>query len=274
MARDPHRCTLRQAVAPVGDVDPSSDAPSAGISPLLPAMESNSLREPYPAAAQPDGSSERVLERPNTGTAARAYPSEIFTPEEVLALIGGCRKDRWGLRLRAYIAVLYRTGMEANEGLSLCYEHLDLSPGAEKVQIPASRLKPRVLTLDDMAASILQRWLAVRRPLPGEHVFCTLHGKTLGGPWAASELRRELRKLGNDVLGKRVNAGAFRNTLTAELIIEQWPLPYIQTQLGLQGIWSFRDIFPKLGIESAPQNEVAEIARARPSWGPPSGERP
>lgn len=199
---------------------------------------------------------------------AKTYPSEIFTAEEVVALVSACPNTPSGLRLRAYIAVLYRTGMEASEGLSLRYRNLDLTVGHETVRVPASRLKRRILALDEFAVAILNDWLVVRRRLPGDHVFCTIRGKTSGNAWAAPETRRELRDLGREVLGKRVNAGAFRTTLTAELIIEQWPLPYIQTQLGVQGIWSFREIFPKLGIGGAPQAEVAEVARTRPAWGP------
>jgi integrase len=196
----------------------------------------------------------------------KTFVTEIFTPEEVRTLLDGCSENAWGLRLSAYIALLYRTGMEASEGLSLTLSHLDLTPGHETVHVPATRLLPRILALDDMALSFLRPWMEARSTMPGTHIFCVLRGKTAGSMWAECDMRRVFRELGRDALGKRLNAGALRNTLTAELIIEQWPLPYIQTQLGLQGIWSFREIFPKLGIEGAPQHEVAEIARARPPW--------
>lgn len=218
---------------------------------------------------EPKGSDEGLEPSKAAIERGRVHPSEIFSANEVVALIDACSLDAWGRRLRAYIAVLYRTGMDASEGLALRYQHLDLTSGQEAVRVPASRLRPRTLALDSFAVVILKQWLELRRPLPGEHVFCTLHGPTLGEAWASSAMRRVLRDLGRDVLGKRVNTAALRNTLTAELIVEQWPLPYIQTQLGLEGIWSFRDIFPRLGIRAAPQAEVAEIARARPPWGLP-----
>ena len=52
--------------------------------------------------------------------------------------------------------------------------------------------------------------------------------------------------------------------MAAELIVEQWPLTYMQSQLGLKSVWSFREIFPQLGVTAAPEKDVIEIARSRP----------
>jgi hypothetical protein len=38
----------------------------------------------------------------------------------------------------------------------------------------------------------------------------------------------------------------------------------MQTQLGLTSAWSFTKLFPRLGIEAADDDDVAEIARSRP----------
>ena len=99
---------------------------------------------------------------------------------------------------------------------------------------------------------MLREWLEVRTPLPGTHVFCVLRGKTVGSQWSDTDVRRIMRELGDSVLGRRLNPGSLRYTLIAELIIEQWPLPYIETQLGFQSFYALREIFPKLGIGRAP----------------------
>jgi hypothetical protein len=143
---------------------------------------------------------------------------------------------------------------------------LVLTPGEDAIRVPATRLVPRTLALDEAVVAIIHEWLAVRDKLPGDFVFCVLRGKTAGSRWSDADMRRTVRDHGETVLGKRLNVGALRITLTAELIVEQWPLPYIQTQLGLRTLSSFREIFPKLGITGAPPEEVAEIARARPVW--------
>jgi len=119
-----------------------------------------------------------------------------------------------------------------------------------------------VLALDGATVEILNEWLDFGQSFPGAHLFCVLRGKTVGGRWSDAQVRWELKELAHVLGGKRLNIGSLRTTLTAELIVEQWPLPYIQTRLGLQGIWSFREILPKLGIAGVPEEEVAVRRRS------------
>ncbi len=193
----------------------------------------------------------------------KTLPPEMFVPDEISRLLDACPTTPWGLRLRAYIVLLYRTG-EASEALALTRAHVDLTEGQGVARVLPTRLTARTLALDETVCGILREWLEVRDSFPGDHVCCVLRGKTAGTARSDVDARRSLRELGVEVLGKRLHPGAFRVTLTAELIVEQWPLPYIQTQLGLQSFYSFKEIFPKLGIRPAPEAEVAEVARARP----------
>ena len=196
---------------------------------------------------------------------ARELPPEVFTQEEVRELLNACNDTPFGRRLRALVALLYRTGIEISEALLLRLDDVNLTEGAGAIRVTPTRLLPRTLALEDPLCRLLGDWLVVRSGLPGDHLFCNIRGPGRGQPWAVADVRRQFRDLG-DVIGRRVNAGSFRLTLIAELVTEQWPLSYIQTQLGLQNVWSLRFLFPRLGIEPAPETEVAEIGRARPPW--------
>ena len=73
----------------------------------------------------------RVTTRP---TRRRTYPAEVLTPNEVLALLAQCsQKSSLGLRHRALITVLYRTGVRCSEALALLPKDVDLRGGSVAV---------------------------------------------------------------------------------------------------------------------------------------------
>jgi integrase len=77
-------------------------------------------------------------------------------------------------------------------------------------------------------------------------------------------VREWLRDLGKGTLGLRVHPQAFRHTLAAELLVEGWPLPYLQAQLGLQSLVALQNLYRHLDIRIPPSEEVMEIIRTRP----------
>ncbi|MEK6798040.1 MAG: tyrosine-type recombinase/integrase [Planctomycetota bacterium] len=79
-------------------------------------------------------------------------------------------EDRWrcsgryaptGLRNRALIALLYRTGLRINEALSLYPKDLDLEGGSVRV-LNGKGGKSRTVGLDPGAAAVIERWLEAR----------------------------------------------------------------------------------------------------------------
>jgi integrase/recombinase XerC len=196
----------------------------------------------------------------------KTLPAEIIPAEQVRALVDACPKTTpYGLRLAAFIAVLYRTGMKVSELLKTRLKDVDLRSGHESIRAAGGKnLRRRRLGLDSYALPHLTKWLTAREGLPGDLVFCVVHGPTAGRAWNVMGARHDLRRLAPQVRDGRVHPEAFRLTCAAELIVEQWPLTYMQAQLGLTSAWSFTKLFPRLGIEDADDADVAEIARFRP----------
>jgi site-specific recombinase XerD len=56
-------------------------------------------------------------------------PAEILTPQEVLAILHECRDTTTGIRDRALITVMYRSGLRVSEALSLEPKDVDLDIG-------------------------------------------------------------------------------------------------------------------------------------------------
>ena len=131
--------------------------------------------------------------------------------------------------------LLYRTGMTPGEVLALETSDIDWTPSQESVHVHSGSLRlHRRLALDRAALRLLKPWWDERQALPGTHLFCTLWGRTTGGPWHASSVRtlmREARERAG-ISAERVNPQAFRYSLPAELVIEQWPWTYIQRSLA------------------------------------------
>lgn len=210
------------------------------------------------------------LNRPSA-LSGKKLPPLILREKFILRMLEECGDDFSGRRLAAYIALSWRTGVEIMEALTLRIGDLDLTPGVEAAAVTATRLIDRRLALDPFAVRYLRAWLAVRCQLPGDHVLCVVEGNTAGSDWSDSDVRRALKRVAaavehryGEVLERSITTRDLRLTLLAELMLEQWPLPYLQTQFGLTTLETFRVVLPQLGIHPAEQEEVEHIARARP----------
>jgi len=185
---------------------------------LPPQMERNrnGPPTPHPAAARPK----------------RRLPPEVLTDAEVCALMGTCgRYAPTGLRNRALIALLYRTGLRINEALSRFPKDLELTDGSVRV-LHGKGGKSRTVGLDSGAAAIIERWLNMRLTLGlnGRHpVFCTLRGHPMSDAYVRVMLKRLATRAGID---KRVHAHGFRHTHAAQLRAEGVDIAIISRQLG------------------------------------------
>jgi integrase/recombinase XerD len=180
------------------------------------------------------------------GPSGQKWPAEVLTPDEIQALINACSaKAPTGIRNRALMALLYRSGLRISEAIGYPgrdEQKITLPDGREKIQPARDPIPPlRVSNIDLAARSIrlletksseaqtarlhpsavdaVARWLDVRRQLGlngRQPAFCTLKG----GPLREQYVRTLLGRLADEKhadLAKRVHPHAFRHTYAVEL---------------------------------------------------------
>lgn len=163
-------------------------------------------------------------------------PPEVYTPEEIKALINGCgRRSPSGIRNAGLIAILYGAGLRINEALSLVPSDLDLSKGLIRV-LHGKGDKYRTCGLSPDCQAILERWLERRKAMGfngREPVFCGISKNAWGTSLNDSYFRVAFPRLGRKVgIEKRIHAHALRHSMANELSNEGQNLSIISAQLG------------------------------------------
>lgn len=174
----------------------------------------------------------------------RRFHPEVLTDTEVRALMDACGKSATGLRNRALIAILYRSGLRIREALELRPKDLDLGlpvgtvgghGGAVRV-LAGKGGTSRTSGLDPGGAAVVAGWLEVRacHGITGlSPVFSTLEGNRLTEAYVRRLLPRLARKAG---IEKRVHAHGLRHTHAAQLREEGVDIGVISKQLGHRSI--------------------------------------
>src|SRR5664280_745969 len=160
------------------------------------------------------------------------YPVEILTPEEVRRLIVACSpKAPTGIRNRALLTVLYRTGIRLGEALALKRKDVDLEAGTLTV-LHGKGDKRRTVGLEPGAAAVLATWLERRKALginAHQMLFCTLKGAPIHQGYVRPLMKRLAKRAG---IEKRVHAHGLRHALASELANSGVPVTVIQRHLG------------------------------------------
>jgi site-specific recombinase XerD len=163
-------------------------------------------------------------------TKGRKFPPEVLSEAEVRALMAGCSKRvPTGVRNRALLALLWRSGLRISEALAL--KPSDFDGSAVRVANGKGG-KYRTVGINEEASALVARWMEVRasRGIGGRStVFCTLSGGPVAPRYVRNLLRRLARKAG---IERRVNPHAFRHTLASELVAEGVNVVQIQHVLG------------------------------------------
>jgi len=198
--------------------------------------------------------------------AGKTYDKRFLEPWELAALMNQCPTRSNGVRDRALIAFLYRTGVDLSEALDRKLTDLHLEPDEESVSVYGRRNRTaRTLALDEFVLRELRPWLDMRARFPGEHLFCTVVGDRLGARLGDNSVRSGLHRLAEAAgISERVTPSAFRNTLAAELFTEAWPFHYLQAQLGITMLTAFQYYIEDLGIRPPADDEIMELMRTRP----------
>ena len=206
---------------------------------------------------------------PNYG---KQWPTTLLQPGEVARLIDQCvnhvpstgRRPK-ALRNSALIAVLYRAGPILKEALELRLADLDV--GEQTIYFAGGKLAARTVAMDATAFDLLGAWLAERERLeiPGDLVFCSYVKPNPGRPIWHPYFREFLQELGNatGLGGTRVHPQAFRLSFAAELIVEGWPLHYIQAQLGITTLAGMQSLLNSLKLPPPDPAELIAVAQSR-----------
>ena len=160
----------------------------------------------------------------------RRLPPEPLDPNEVRALLDACADSPTGVRNRALIAVLWRSGLRVTEALSLHPKDLDATRGAVRV-LRGKGGRSRTVGMDGAAFDLVAAWLAVRATWevgPRSPLFCLADGT----PVTSSYVRVLIPRLGRAAgIAKRVHAHGLRHTHAAELRTEGVDIGIISRQL-------------------------------------------
>ncbi len=163
---------------------------------------------------------------------SRRRPPEVLTEPDAIALIKACSsRAPTGVRNRALIAVLWRSGLRISEALALELRDVDLEAGSLRVRHGKGD-KSRTVGVDEQTAAMLARWIDRRRKLsPGARapIFCTLAGGRIDTSYVRHLLPRLAAKAGLD---RRVHAHGLRHTYASELARERTPINVIRDALG------------------------------------------
>ena len=207
-----------------------------------------------------DDSSRPPLPSPLNAIDELSLSNELLTPEEAAALVAASSsRAPTGLRNRALVAVMYRSGLRPGEALALHPDDIDLE-AATVVVPPRKGGQARLTGLDGTTRQMIAAWLVRRAERgigPDKPLFCTLAGE----PLKAAYVRELLPRLAKRAeIAKRVHPLALRYANAAELAEEGMPASMIDRHLGVAPIGGARRY-----RRTVSENDVA-AAVAQRTW--------
>jgi site-specific recombinase XerD len=191
------------------------------------------------------------IKPPNTG---KKYPPEPLTNAEALRLLAIIPQDtKTGVRNRALLALLWRTGLRVSEALDLKPHHVDYA--AKRVTVLHGKGdKRRTVGIDDYGLFALDPWLMERMMLgiPADcPLFCTTQLPGRGNRMYPAYVRTVLHRYGAMAgIPKRVHPHGFRHTMACDLVQEGFSIINVQNQLGHSNVATTAGYLRGLGADS------------------------
>ena len=180
-------------------------------------------------------------------------PAVVLRDDEIRALLAQCsNRAPTGIRNRALIAVMWRTGLRIGEALALSPRDVDLDNGELWVRHGKGD-KARRVGLDDGCCALIARWND-RRPR-SEYLFCTLRGGALDQGYVRAMLGRLKRKSGVEA---RVHPHALRHSFAASMASGGVSMPVLRDALGHSTL-SVTDVY----LRGVAPREVIDAMRSR-----------
>jgi integrase/recombinase XerD len=168
-------------------------------------------------------------------TRGKRFPAEPLTQAEVEAILAGCSlRAPTGVRNRALITMLYRSGLRITEALELRPADVNLTRHEARV-LHGKGNKATVRGFHPSADTALVRWLDTRKGLglANGPMFCTLDGGQLSDRYVRDLLKRLAAKAGID---KRVHPHGLRHSFAVELEQSGMTVTQISKLLGHSSI--------------------------------------
>jgi site-specific recombinase XerD len=159
------------------------------------------------------------------------FPAEPLTPEEAHAIIGACSAvSSTGIRNRALLTLLYRSGLRIGEALALKPSNVNLREHSIRLRKTKSQ-KAQTRGFHPSATDALARWIETRKRLGVSNgpLFCTLKGEPIWPQYVRLLLGRLAAKAGVE---KRVHPHGLRHTFAVELERAGTPVTVISKLLG------------------------------------------
>jgi len=165
---------------------------------------------------------------PNKG---QKYPAEVLSSDEVTALLSACSpRAKTGIRNRALLMLLYRSGLRVSEVLAI--RPADLDAAAHSIRLLDTKSgQAQTRGFHPSADDTLARWLDTRKALGVRRgtIFCTLDGGKMSDQHVRNLMKRLAVKAG---IEKRVHPHALRHTFAVELETSGTPVTVISKLLG------------------------------------------
>lgn len=192
-----------------------------------------------------DDQAREPARRPRVTTAGRTFPPEPLTPDEVARLLAGCSlRAPTGIRNRAMLMLLYRSGLRVSELLALKPADIDLDQHTARVLHGKGKGGPKagkytVRGFHPTADDALIRWMDYRKGLAQQlglkngPLFCTLEGGPVSDRYVRDLLKRLADRAG---IEKRVHPHGLRHTFAKELHDNGVPVATISKLLGHSSI--------------------------------------
>jgi integrase/recombinase XerD len=150
---------------------------------------------------------------PNKG---RRYPAEVLEPAEVQALLDQLsRKSKSGIRNRALVVLLYKSGLRVSEICNLTPADVNLEQHSVRVRL-GKGAKTTTRGFHPNATDSLARWTDTRKAMGFRNgpLFCTHQGGPVSGQYVCNLLHQLAAKA---ELGKRVHPHGLRHSYAVSL---------------------------------------------------------
>jgi site-specific recombinase XerD len=197
-----------------------------------------------------------------SGTRARRLDADLLSSDEIDLLLRACSKRApTGLRNRALVATLYRSGLRLGEALALAPKDLDLQQFTITVQ-HGKNDKHRIVGVDLGTGLLLDQRLASRKKLQvgaRAPLFCTLGGGEIDQSYVRHLLPRLAKRAG---IEKRVHAHALRHAFAVDLVRTGAPIYTVRDALGHSSISTTNVYLSRVGA-----HEVVTLMKER-EWNP------